>query len=90
MESSVRIGKYVFSVGSDEELAAFVEAANRLKSERVLQKIERQKAAAEIVTAFDQYIADYGPIKFMVDNTEVLIDYMNVCSIVITPTEEDD
>lgn len=90
MESSVRIGKYIFSVGSDEELAAFVEAANQLKRERVLQKIERQKAAAEIVTAFDQYVADYGPVMFMVDNTEVLIDYMNICSVAVVPTEEDD
>jgi hypothetical protein len=90
MESSVRVGKYIFSVGSDEELAAFVEAANQLKRERVLQKIERQKAAAEIVTAFDQYVADYGPVMFMVDNTEVLIDYMNVCSVAVVPTEEDD
>lgn len=90
MESSVRVGKYIFSVGSDEELAAFVEAANQLKRERALQKIERQKAAADIVTAIDQYVADYGPMVFTVDNTEVLIDYMNVCSIVIEPTEEDD
>lgn len=90
MESSVRVGKYIFSVGSDEELAAFVEAANQLKRERVLQKIERQKAAAEIVTAFDQYVADYGPVMFMVDNTEVLIDYMNICSVAVVPTEEDD
>ena len=63
MESSVRVGKYIFSVGSDEELAAFVEAANQLKRERVLQKIERQKAAAEIVTAFDQYVADWFAYK---------------------------
>lgn len=90
MESSVRVGKYIFSVGSDEELAAFVEAANQLKRERVLQKIERQKAAAEIVTAFDQYVADYGPVMFMVDNTEVLIDHMNICSVAVAPTEEDD
>ena len=90
MESSVRIGKYIFSVGSDEELAAFVEAANQLKRERVLQKIERQKAAAEIVTAFDQYVADYGPVVFMVDNTEVLIDHANICSIAVVPPEEDD
>jgi hypothetical protein len=90
VESSVRVGKYIFSVGSDEELAAFVEAANQLKRERVLQKIERQKAAAEIVTAFDQYVADYGPVVFMVDNTEVLIDYMNICSVAVVPTEEDD
>lgn len=90
MESSVRVGKYIFSVGSDEELAAFVEAANQLKRERVLQKIERQKAAAEIVTAFDQYVADYGPVRFMVDNTDVLIDYQNICSVAVVPTEEDD
>lgn len=90
MESSVRIGKYIFSVGSDEELAAFVEAANQLKRERVLQKIERQKAAAEIVTAFDQYVADYGPVMFIVDNTEVLIDHANIYSVAVVPTEEDD
>ena len=90
MESSVRVGKYIFSVGSDEELAAFIEAADHLRRERALQKIERQKAAADIVTAIDQYICDYGPMVVTVDNTEVLIDHMNVCSICITPTEEDD
>ena len=90
MESSVRIGKYIFSVGSDEELAAFIEAANQLKRERVLQKIERQKAAAEIVTAFDQYVADYGPVVVAVDDINILIDYENVCSISVIPTEEDD
>jgi hypothetical protein len=90
MESSVRVGKYIFSVGSDEELAAFVEAADLLRRERALQKIKRQKAAAEIVTALDQYIADYGPVVFVVDNTEVLIDHMNVCSVAVVPTEEDD
>lgn len=90
MESSVRVGKYIFSVGSDEELAAFVEAANHLKRERALQKIERQKAAAKIVTAFDQYVTDYGPVRFMVDNTDVLIDHANICSVAVVPTEEDD
>lgn len=90
MESSVRIGKYIFSVGSDEELAAFVEAANQLKRERVLQKIERQKAAAEIVTAIDQYVADYGPMVVAVDDINILIDYENVCSVSVIPTEEDD
>jgi hypothetical protein len=55
-----------------------------------LQKIERQKAAAEIVTAIDQYVADYGPMVVAVDNINILVDYENVCSVSVIPTEEDD
>lgn len=49
METSTRIGKYIFSVDSDEELDAFIEAAEHLKNEREKQKNERSTAAANIV-----------------------------------------
>lgn len=81
MESSVRIGKYIFSVGSDEELAAFVEAAERLKNEREKQKNERSRAAAEIITLIDQFVADYGAMTICNDAGEIFIDCSNVDAV---------
>lgn len=90
MESSVRVGKYIFSVGSDEELAAFVEAAERLKDEREKQKNERNRAAAEIITLIDQFVADYGAMTICNDAEEIFIDCSNVDAVGVGWHEEDD
>lgn len=90
MESSVRIGKYIFSVGSDDELAAFIEAAERLKDEREKQKNERSRAAAEIITLIDQFVADYGPISICNEAGEIFIDCSNVSAVGVGWNTEDD
>ena len=90
MESSVRIGEYIFSVGSDDELAAFIEAAERLKDEREKQKNERSRAAAEIITLIDQFVADYGPISICNVAGVIFIDCSNVSAVGVSWNTEDD
>ena len=90
MESSVRIGEYIFSVGSDDELAAFIEAAERLKDEREKQKNERSRAAAEIITLIDQFVADYGPMSICNEAGEISIDSYNISAVTINWDTEDD
>ena len=81
MESSVRIGKYIFSVGSDEELVAFIEAAGQLKVEREKQKKERSRAAAEIITMISQFVDDYGQLSICNAAGEIFIDSYNVSTV---------
>jgi len=90
MESSVRIGEYIFSVGSDDELAAFIEAAERLKDEREKQKNERSRAAAEIITLIDQFVADYGLMSIRNEAGEIFIDCSNVSAVNVGWNAEDD
>lgn len=81
MESSVRIGQYIFSVDSDDELAAFIEAAKRLKDEREKQKKERIRAAAEIITMISQFVDDYGRLSICNEAGEISIDSYNVSTV---------
>lgn len=81
MESSVRIGQYIFSVDSDAELAAFIEAAKRLKDEREKQKKERSRAAAEIITMISQFVDDYGRLSICNEAGEISIDSYNVSTV---------
>ena len=90
MESSVRIGEYIFSVGSDDELAAFIEAAERLKDEREKQKNERSRAAAEILTMIGQFVDDYGQLSICNEAGEISIDSYNISAVSINWNMEDD
>lgn len=90
METSIRIGKYIFSVGSDDELNAFIDAAERLKIEREKQKIERDRAAAEIICLIDQFVADYGRMSICNDAGEIFIDASNVAAVGVGWNTEDD
>ena len=90
MESSVRIGKYIFSVGSDEELVAFIEAAEKLKEERRKQKEERSRVAAEILTMIGQFVDDYGQLSICNEAGEISIDSYNISAVTINWDTEDD
>ena len=90
MESSVRIGEYIFSVGSDDELAAFIEAAERLKDKREKQKNERSRAAAEILTMIGQFVDDYGQLSICNEAGEISIDSYNISAVSINWNMEDD
>ena len=90
MESSVRIGQYIFSVDSDEELTAFIEAAKQLKVEREKQKEERSRVAAEIVAMIDQFVADYGQLSICNEAGEISIDSYNISAVTINWDTEDD
>ena len=90
MESTVRIGKYIFSIGSDDELTAFIEAAEKLKEERKKQKKERSRAASEIITLIDQFVADYGPMSICNEAGEIFIDCSNISTMDILLESEDD
>lgn len=90
MESSVRIGQYIFSVDSDKELTAFIEAAKQLKVEREKQKEDRIRAAAEIIAMIDQFVADYGPMSICNEAGEIFIDCSNVSSVDVNWDTEDD
>ena len=90
MESSVRIGQYIFSVDSDEELTAFIEAAGRLKEERKKQKEERSRAAAEILTMIGQFVDDYGQLSICNEAGEISIDSYNISAVSINWDTEDD
>lgn len=90
MESYVRIGEYIFSVGSDDELAAFIEAAERLKDEREKQKNERSRAAAEILTMIGQFVDDYGQLSVCNEAGEISIDSYNISAVSINWNMEDD
>ena len=90
MESSVRIGQYIFSVGSDEELVAFIEAAEKLKEERRKQKEERSRVAAEILTMIGQFVDDYGQLSICNEAGEISIDSYNISAVTINLDTEDD
>ena len=90
MESSVRIGQYIFSVDSDEELVAFIEAAKQLKVEREKQKEERSRVAAEIIAMIDQFVADYGQLSICNKAGEISIDSYNISAVSIDWDTEDD
>lgn len=90
MESSVRIGQYIFSVDSDDELVAFIEAAGRLKEERKKQKEERSRAAAEILTMIGQFVDDYGQLSICNEAGEISIDSCNISAVTINWDTEDD
>ena len=90
MESSVRIGQYIFSVDSDNELAAFIEAAKKLKEERKKQKEERSRMAAEIIAMIDQFVADYGQLSICHEAGEISIDSYNISAVSIDWDTEDD
>ena len=90
MESSVRIGQYIFSVDSDEELAAFIEAAGRLKEERKKQNEVRSRAAAEILTMIGQFVDDYGQLSICNEAGEISINSYNISAVTINWDTEDD
>ena len=90
MESSVRIGQYIFSVDSDNELAAFIEAAKKLKEERKKQKEERSRMAAEILTMIGQFVDDYGQLSICNEAGEVSIDSYNISAVTINWDTKDD
>ena len=90
MESSVRIGQYIFSVDSDNELAAFIKAAEKLKEERKKQKEERSCAAAEILTMIGQFVDDYGQLSICNEAGEISIDSYNISAVTINWDTEDD
>ena len=90
MESSVRIGQYIFSVDSDEELTAFIEAAKQLKVEREKQKEERSRAAAEIIAMIDQFVADYGQLNIWNEAGKISINSYNISAVSINWDAEDD
>ena len=90
MESSVRIGQYIFSVGSDEELVAFIEAAGRLKEEREKQKEDRSRVAAEILTMIGQFVDNYGQLSICNEAGEISINSYNISAVTINWDTEDD
>lgn len=90
MESSVRIGQYIFSVDSDNELAAFIEAAEKLKEERKKQKEERSRAAAEILTMIGQFVDDYGQLSICNEAGEIFVDSYNISAVTINWDTKDD
>lgn len=90
MESSVRIGRYIFSVDSDDELVAFIEAAEKLKEERKKQKEGRSRAAAEILTMIGQFVDDYGQLSICNEAGEISINSYNISAVTINWDTEDD
>ena len=90
MESSVRIGQYIFSVDSDDELVAFIEAAEKLKEERKKQKEGRSRAAAEILTMIGQFVNDYGQLSICNEAGEISINSYNISAVTINWDTEDD
>ena len=90
MESSVRIGQYIFSVDSDDELVAFIEAAEKLKEERKKQKEGRSRAAAEILTMIGQFVDNYGQLSICNEAGEISINSYNISAVTINWDTEDD
>lgn len=90
MESSVRIGQYIFSVDSDDELVAFIEAAGRLKEEREKQKEDRSRVAAEILTMIGQFVDNYGQLSICNEAGEISINSYNISAVTINWDTEDD
>lgn len=90
MESSVRIGQYIFSIDSDDELVAFIEAAEKLKEERKKQKEERNRVAAEILTMIGQFVDDYGQLSICNEAGEISINSYNISAVTINWDTEDD
>ena len=90
MESSVRIGQYIFSIDSDDELVAFIEAAEKLKEERKKQKEERSRAAAEILTMIGQFVDDYGQLSICNEAGEISINSYNISAVTINWDTEAD
>lgn len=90
MESSVRIGQYIFSVDSDDELVAFIEAAEKLKEERKKQKEERSRAAADILTMIGQFVDDYGQLSICNEAGEISINSYNISAVTINWNTEAD
>lgn len=90
MESSVRIGQYIFSVDSDDELVAFIEAAEKLKEERKKQKEERSRAAADILTMIGQFVDNYGQLSICNEAGEISINSYNISAVTINWDTEAD
>lgn len=90
MESSVRIGQYIFSVDSDDELVAFIEAAEKLKEEREKQKEDRSRVAAEILTMIGQFVDNYGQLSICNEAGEISINSYNISAVTINWDTEDD
>lgn len=90
MESSVRIGQYIFSVDSDDELVAFIEAAEKLKEEHKKQKEGRSRAAAEILTMIGQFVDNYGQLSICNEAGEISINSYNISAVTINWDTEDD
>ena len=90
MESSVRIGQYIFSVDSDDELVAFIEAAGRLKEEREKQKEDRSRVAAEILTMIGQFVDNYGQLSICNEAGEISINSYNISAVTLNWDTEDD
>lgn len=90
MESSIRIGQYIFSVDSDDELVAFIEAAEKLKEERKKQKEERSREAAEILTMIGQFVDDYGQLSICNEAGEISINSYNISAVTINWDTEAD
>ena len=90
MESSVRIGQYIFSVDSDDELVAFIEAAEKLKEEREKQKEDLSRVADEILTMIGQFVDNYGQLSICNEAGEISINSYNISAVTINWDTEDD
>lgn len=90
METSVRIGDTIYSVGSDEELERMREALEHLSRERTLQKEERDKALIEIMESVANFVENYGMIIIGNSTADIYVDAENIAGFNCGYRKEDD
>lgn len=83
METSIRIGDTIYSVGSDEELAKLKEAVGLLEKARALQKVQRSTDASEIQHLIATFVENYGAIFIDNATAKIMIDASNVVKILV-------
>ena len=90
METSIRIGDTIYSVGSDKELEMMEEALVRLTRDRAIQKQEREKAAIEIMESVANFVENYGMIIIGNSTADIYVDAENIAGFTCGYRGEDD
>lgn len=90
METSIRIGENIYSVGSDAELEMMEEAVVRLARERALQKEERERALICIMESVANYVENYGMLILSNSTADIYIDAENIAGFNCGYRREDD